>query len=273
MGLAVDNGFFSAYNKDKNTVLATHARVAETFLSRFRGLMFRAQLEEGEGLLIKHKKNKRFLSIHTLFMRFPIDVVFLDEESIVVDVVTGLEPWKLWKRSAKPAAMVLEVPVGVVSYTETTPGDKIIFLPTTFDTLLSMRVNTRKDVTNTLANALKKSVLEHNLKVEIYYNPSTGGIHIGGPDKFFTVETLREYFGDAITIGEGRSKYLRDEQTLVVGVRNTLAVISKLGGRIPGEKYVVLTQEFGGEGKTTQEKRKDQEKNSVKARSVASKEI
>ena len=79
--------------------------LADGFFSRFRGLMGRARLEPDQGLMLRPAG-----SIHTLFMRFPIDAVFLDRELHVVDVRERLRPWRAaWARGAR---IVLELPAG-----------------------------------------------------------------------------------------------------------------------------------------------------------------
>jgi uncharacterized protein len=80
-------------------------RVATSFASRFRGLMGAARLPSGSGLLLP-----RTSSVHTHFMRFPVDVVFLDAEWRIVSVVQGLRPWRF--AAAKAASSVLELPAG-----------------------------------------------------------------------------------------------------------------------------------------------------------------
>jgi len=85
--------------------LVCRCRIATTFASRFRGLMAVAQLPRGSGLLLPQTS-----SVHTHFMRFPIDVVFLDSESRIVSVVAALRPWRL--AAAKSAVSVLELAGG-----------------------------------------------------------------------------------------------------------------------------------------------------------------
>ncbi len=69
--------------------IAGRVSVADNWFSRFKGLMFRKTLPAGEGLLLKNCS-----AIHCCFMRFPIDVVYLDEEMRVVTVET-VKPWRL----------------------------------------------------------------------------------------------------------------------------------------------------------------------------------
>jgi len=98
--------------KRKQAVLAGDGRVvcercsvADGFRSRLRGLLGRRELPQGDGLLLSPSS-----SVHTLFMRFPIDVVFLDPGLRVVAVVDAVRPWRLAAR--KGARHVLELPAG-----------------------------------------------------------------------------------------------------------------------------------------------------------------
>lgn len=85
-------------------ILGVRALVAETFFERARGLIGRATLARGEGLLIL-KCN----AIHTLFMRFPIDAIFLDGQNRVVKVVRAIKPGRLLVWGGFRARKVLEV--------------------------------------------------------------------------------------------------------------------------------------------------------------------
>ena len=76
------------------TLVSDHQRIslsielADSWWSRFKGLMLRKTLPEGQGLYLK-KTN----SIHMCFMRFPIDAIFFDETGKVVKIARGLSPW------------------------------------------------------------------------------------------------------------------------------------------------------------------------------------
>jgi uncharacterized membrane protein (UPF0127 family) len=79
---------------------------ADTFWKRALGLMGKPRLEAGRGLLIP-----RCRSIHTCFMRFPIDVIFLDEQNRTVKIIRNIKPWRLaW--GDRKACSVLEVESG-----------------------------------------------------------------------------------------------------------------------------------------------------------------
>jgi len=77
-------------NETRGTVVAQDVRVADGVWSRFWGLMGRRGLPEGGGLLLRPSS-----SIHTAFMRFPIDVVFVDRELRVVKVVPEMKPFRV----------------------------------------------------------------------------------------------------------------------------------------------------------------------------------
>ena len=88
---------------DTAVINGVRAKVAKTFWQRFKGLMGRKALPKGEGMLIL-KCN----SIHTCFMRFPIDATFLDRDDNVVKVVRNIRPWGLCVWGGWRAVKVLE---------------------------------------------------------------------------------------------------------------------------------------------------------------------
>jgi uncharacterized membrane protein (UPF0127 family) len=83
-----------------------------------RGLLGRAALAAGEGLLIRPAS-----AIHTFFMRFAIDVVFIDRDGVVLRVVPALRPWRLAAR--RGARSVLELPAGEAAARGIGPGDRL----------------------------------------------------------------------------------------------------------------------------------------------------
>ena len=84
-------------------ILGVDAEVAERFAERLRGLIGRKGLERGKGMLIV-----RCNCIHTFFMRFPIDVTFLDRQGSVVKTVRNIRPWRPWVWGGWRARSVLE---------------------------------------------------------------------------------------------------------------------------------------------------------------------
>lgn len=89
------------------TEIATAAGVADNPWSRFRGLMLRSRLAEGEGLVIRPCG-----SIHMMFMRFAIDAVFFDAEHRVTKVARNVKPWRGIAFGGRGAKGVIELPVG-----------------------------------------------------------------------------------------------------------------------------------------------------------------
>ena len=84
-------------------VLGVRAKVAKNAFERMRGLIGRPPPAPGEGLLIP-KCN----AIHTFFMKYPIDAVFLDRENRVVKAVRGIRPWRPFVWGGWRAVKVLE---------------------------------------------------------------------------------------------------------------------------------------------------------------------
>jgi uncharacterized protein len=92
--------------------------LAETPLTRLKGLLGRDHLKQGEGLLLRPAS-----SIHTFFMRFSIDVVWLDRDLRVLEVTHDLRPWRTAaRREAKGA---LELPAGQAAALGLAPGDRL----------------------------------------------------------------------------------------------------------------------------------------------------
>lgn len=108
-------------NKTKGTVLASHLKIADTLLSRSIGLLGQWSLEKEKALLIR-----RCSSIHTFFMFFNIDVVFLDAENRVTKTVRNLSPFRIaWGPGG--TLSVLELPTGVIKRSQTEVGDLLSF--------------------------------------------------------------------------------------------------------------------------------------------------
>ena len=92
--------------------------VARNPLTRMRGLLGRRGLAQGEGLLLEPAG-----SIHTFFMRFPIDVVFLDRALVVLGIHDTIDPWRT--ASQRGAKIVLELPAGESSRRGLVVGDQL----------------------------------------------------------------------------------------------------------------------------------------------------
>ncbi len=110
-----------AFNRTRQAYLATRLRVAASHWSRLRGLMG-AKAENfcaGAGLWIVPSHG-----VHTFAMRFPIDVVYLDSDKVVVYARPNLKPWRLAPLSMQ-ATSVLELPSNTLRSTGTAVGDRV----------------------------------------------------------------------------------------------------------------------------------------------------
>jgi uncharacterized membrane protein (UPF0127 family) len=105
-------------NLTRERVVCEQGFVAKRALPRMRGLLGRSHLPEGEGLLLEPA-----YAIHTAFMRFPIDVVFLDSHMRVMKVVDSLVPWRT--AGAHQAFSVLELAAGEARRREVAVGDRL----------------------------------------------------------------------------------------------------------------------------------------------------
>lgn len=100
------------------TSVCEQCRVADRFLLRLRGLAGRRRLPAGCGLLFPRTR-----SVHTHFMRFAIDVVFLDDDDRVVRVVPRLRPWRA--AGSRDARAVLELGAGEAEKHRLSVGTKL----------------------------------------------------------------------------------------------------------------------------------------------------
>jgi len=100
-------------------IVAARLEVARSLWSRFLGLMFRSELPAGHGLLIRPCN-----SIHMFFMRFPLDVAFVDEAGVVLHIVRGIRPWRV-SRIVRRAKGAFELPAGTLAATGVETGDHL----------------------------------------------------------------------------------------------------------------------------------------------------
>lgn len=106
-------------NMTRNTMLMKRGRMADNFLTKFRGLMGVRQLHEGEGLLITHCN-----SVHTHFMFMPIDIIYVDKNHRIVDLEAEMKTWRIG-RTRRNADYVIELPPGVIAHTRCAVGDEL----------------------------------------------------------------------------------------------------------------------------------------------------
>lgn len=92
--------------------------LADSALRRMRGLLGRKTLDSGHGILIRPAP-----AIHTWFMRFAIDAVFLDRDLSVLSIRRELRPWRMARQ--RGARAVLELPAGEAERRGIKPGDRL----------------------------------------------------------------------------------------------------------------------------------------------------
>ena len=102
-------------------VVATAVRTADGAWGSFKGLMLQKALPAGHGLLFRPARG-----VHTHFMRFPIDLVFLDESNRVVKIREAMRPWRF---DLTKAAGVIEMSAGAARAAEVQVGDVLRFEP------------------------------------------------------------------------------------------------------------------------------------------------
>lgn len=117
-------------NKNKDFVISDNAHIADSLLSRFLGLMFS---KPKDMILVSPREDVVCSSIHMLFMKFPIDVLWLDSRMRVVDIKKKILPLDIFKRKTwgiykprNPAKYVIELGNGKIGNTEI--GDEIEFI-------------------------------------------------------------------------------------------------------------------------------------------------
>ena len=112
-------------NMTRGTLISERCRVATSLRDRVVGLLGTPEVLPGEGLLIE-----RTTSIHMFFMRYPIDVVFVDRAGRATRTVSQLRPWRViwWARGARDC---VELRAGALDGTDTQAGDQLVFEPVT----------------------------------------------------------------------------------------------------------------------------------------------
>ncbi len=105
-------------NETRGTVVCERAELADTWWTRLRGLLGRSELPAGSGMRIVPAP-----SIHSAFMKFEFDAIFLDRNMQVVALAERIPPWRA--RSARKAKSVLELAAGEIATRGVQIGDQL----------------------------------------------------------------------------------------------------------------------------------------------------
>lgn len=106
-------------NLTRGQTLVHNGQVADNHWTRLKGLLGRSGLAPGEGLLLVPCN-----SIHMFFMRFPVDVLYVDRTLKVVGLHHTLKPWRVGQFNRR-AHFVIELPAGTLAATGTQLGDQL----------------------------------------------------------------------------------------------------------------------------------------------------
>lgn len=115
--------YLRVVNETRHSVLGTRIRMADTILARTRGFLFRASPVMGEGLFMTPCRG-----VHMYGMRFPLDVLFIDQGGRVVAVHEGLTPGRRTPIYTQ-SNYALELPAGAVAATRSVVGDQLSWSP------------------------------------------------------------------------------------------------------------------------------------------------
>jgi uncharacterized membrane protein (UPF0127 family) len=106
-------------NSKNNEILGDKIVYANTTYKRFIGLMGKKELNKGEGVFLTPCN-----SIHMMFMKLPLDIIFLDRKNKIIHITENIKPWKI-SRIVFMAQSVLEIPVGTILNTDSKIGDTL----------------------------------------------------------------------------------------------------------------------------------------------------
>ncbi|HEY4685925.1 MAG TPA: DUF192 domain-containing protein [Dehalococcoidia bacterium] len=109
-------------NADRDTILGEAIEVAATAVNRVKGLLGRECLEDGQGLFFEHCS-----SLHTFFMRFPVDIIYVDKSGKVLKAAADVKPFKLVAAPLR-AYYAIELPLGAIRRSNTRVGDHLRFI-------------------------------------------------------------------------------------------------------------------------------------------------
>jgi uncharacterized membrane protein (UPF0127 family) len=111
---------YCVYNLTRQCFLGLHVTVADTVVARLRGFIGKLKLNSDEGLWVVPSKG-----IHTVGLKFPLDLLYLDAEFQVIHVVEHLPSFRIAPFKAQ-AKSVLELPTHTIYWSQTQPGDQLL---------------------------------------------------------------------------------------------------------------------------------------------------
>jgi hypothetical protein len=117
-----DGDRISILNVTRNTQIANRAEVAGSGMKRSKGLLGRKGLDAGEGMWIVPCE-----AVHTFFMQFPLDLIYLDKKNRIRKVKSNVRPWRL--SVCLSAHSIIELPVGAIRDSQSHSGDIVKFEP------------------------------------------------------------------------------------------------------------------------------------------------
>ncbi len=122
----MSSGSIRTINRTRGTTLCQQIEDAGGLAGQSRGLLGRDRLEPGHGMLFVRGRFEPFMWMHMFFMRFAIDIVFLDRQDTVVHISHALKPWRV-SAVVFGASKAIELEAGAALRSDTRVGDAIAF--------------------------------------------------------------------------------------------------------------------------------------------------
>jgi len=119
-GVPSGQGPVAILNVTRNTQIASRAEIAGSGMKRSKGLLGRKGLERGEGMWIVPCE-----AVHTFFMQFALDLIYLDKKNRIRKVRSNVSPWRV--SACLSAHSIIELPVGAIRDSQSQAGDVVKF--------------------------------------------------------------------------------------------------------------------------------------------------
>jgi uncharacterized membrane protein (UPF0127 family) len=125
MSRAAASKFQKVLNQTRGTVVCERLEAAESIAAQSKGLLGRDGLDPGSGMLFENSSFLPLMWMHMFFMRFAIDIVFLDQSNRVMRINHSLKPWRV-SSMVFGARRALELEAGAALRSSTAVGDQLI---------------------------------------------------------------------------------------------------------------------------------------------------